>query len=88
MDGFHYYKSELDTYANADHMHLRRGAHFTFNAESFYHKLNHLKQGYELNFPTFSHTIGDPEEDKINIDPEVVKIVLIEGLYLYCDLPV
>jgi pantothenate kinase len=32
MDGFHYYRSELDKMPNAVEAHAKRGSHWTFNA--------------------------------------------------------
>jgi pantothenate kinase len=32
MDGFHYYRRELDQMPNSDEAHARRGSHWTFNA--------------------------------------------------------
>lgn len=85
MDGFHYYKHELDAMPNPDEMHFRRGAHFTFNSSKLYSKLHSLKSGQIVSFPTFSHTAGDPEEDKILINPSSTKVVIMEGLYLYLE---
>jgi len=33
MDGYHYYRAELDAMANPQEAHQRRGAPFTFNAD-------------------------------------------------------
>ncbi|CAG9315468.1 unnamed protein product [Blepharisma stoltei] len=89
MDGFHLYKYELDDMPNPKEMHFRRGAHFTFDPQNLYYKLSHLKLGnHPINFPSFSHTLDDPQEDTIQVDPNIVKVVIIEGLYLYCELPI
>lgn len=85
MDGFHYYKHELDAMSDPELMHFRRGAHFTFNPSKLHSKLSLLKTGQTTSFPTFSHRVADPEEDRIVVNPEITKVVIIEGLYLYLD---
>ena len=42
MDGYHYYRKELDTFPDAAEAHRRRGAPFTFNANRF---ATELRQG-------------------------------------------
>ncbi len=35
MDGYHYYRHELDYFDDPEEAHERRGAAFTFNAKKF-----------------------------------------------------
>lgn len=35
MDGFHYYRHELDTFKDPQLAHKFRGAHYTFNVDKF-----------------------------------------------------
>jgi pantothenate kinase len=35
MDGYHYYKHQLDKFEDPKEAHARRGAAFTFNADRF-----------------------------------------------------
>jgi len=88
MDGFHLYKKELDQMPNPEMMHFRRGAHFTFNPEVLLSKLKQVKSGQVTSFPAFSHSEGDPQEDAITVDPFLTQVVVVEGLYLFCDLDV
>lgn len=85
MDGFHYYRRELDQFPDPQLAHFRRGAHFTFNAESLLRKLRTLQSGQLTLFPSFSHSTGDPVEDSISIDPTHTSVVIIEGLYLFLE---
>jgi len=85
MDGFHYYRRELDQFPDPQLAHFRRGAHFTFNAESLLRKLQTLQSGQLTLFPSFSHSTGDPVEDSISIDPTHTSVVIIEGLYLFLE---
>lgn len=85
MDGFHYYRRELDLFPDPKLAHFRRGAHFTFNAEALLNKLRTLRTGQSTAFPSFSHSIGDPVEDAISIDPAQTPVVIIEGLYLFLE---
>ena len=85
MDGFHYYRRELDQFPDPQLAHFRRGAHFTFNAESLLRKLRILQSGQLTLFPSFSHSTGDPVEDSISIDPTHTSVVIIEGLYLFLE---
>jgi pantothenate kinase len=85
MDGFHYYRSELDQFPDPQLAHFRRGAHFTFNAEALLRKLQILRSGQLTLFPSFSHSTGDPVEDSISLDPAHTAVVILEGLYLFLE---
>ena len=84
MDGYHYYRSELDLMDNPQDAHARRGAPFTFNATRFVDTLISSRQRGEGSFPGFDHRIGDPVEDSIRLN-KGTPIVLVEGNYLLLD---
>jgi len=87
MDGFHYYKKELDQMPDPSEAYARRGAHWTFDAEAFLKFLKEVKFGVgkTLFAPSFDHGVGDPKPDAIKILPQH-KIVISEGNYLLLDL--
>ena len=67
----------------------RRGAAFTFNAESFHNLVQALRQPVlettkTINAPSFDHAVKDPVENDISISKET-RIVIFEGLYLSLD---
>jgi len=81
MDGFHYYRHELDKMPNPEEAHERRGSPWTFNGELFYRKILEIKQNPIVKVPSFEHHIGDPIEDAITVE-EYHKIVLVPGNYV------
>jgi pantothenate kinase len=87
MDGFHYYKRELDQMPNPAEAYARRGAHWTFDAMAFVRCLKEVKFGVGKTFsaPSFDHGVGDPKPDAIKVLPQH-KIVISEGNYLLVDL--
>jgi len=84
MDGFHYYKAELDKMKDPAEAYRRRGAEWTFNAEGFLTLLQKIRQDGEAKAPSFDHTVGDPIEDDIIISKHH-KIIIAEGNYLLLD---
>lgn len=82
VDGFHYYKKELDQMENKEEAYKRRGAPFTFNSKRLYEKFKEIKDKGEGNLPSFDHHVGDPIEDDIKVSKNV-PIVIIEGVYLF-----
>lgn len=82
VDGFHYYKKELDLMQNKEEAYKRRGAPFTFNSKKLFEKLKDIKDKGEGKFPSFDHHKGDPLEDDIEVSKDV-PIVIIEGVYLF-----
>mmetsp|Transcript_11395 Transcript_11395/g.42543 ORF Transcript_11395/g.42543 Transcript_11395/m.42543 type:complete len:261 (+) Transcript_11395:180-962(+) len=91
MDGFHFYRSELDSMPDPEAAHARRGAPFTFNAEKLVAALEQLKIGLSesragLSWPSFDHEAGDPVEDGIVVPP-ATRVVLVEGNYLLLGQP-
>jgi len=84
MDGYHFYKHQLDKFENPEEAHFRRGAPFTFDSARMLKDLTALKLrkiDEEHSFPGFSHEEGDPFEGAIVVKPEV-KCVFVEGNYL------
>ncbi|KAG8461847.1 hypothetical protein KFE25_013866 [Diacronema lutheri] len=84
MDGFHYTKAELDRFDDPALAHDRRGAPFTFDADSFVRRLAQLRAAGEGAWPSFDHAVGDPIEDELRLDRSHL-IVLVEGSYLLLD---
>jgi pantothenate kinase len=84
MDGFHYYKKELNEMKDPQELFKRRGAPFTFNSLNFFKLLKSIKDNpdKEINAPSFDHSIGDPIENDIKIYPKH-DIIIIEGNYLF-----
>jgi len=85
MDGFHYYKHELDAMEDSAAMHARRGAHWTFNAEAFVVAMRAVRGGGKVSLPDFQHGVGDPVEDAVQLAASH-RIVLVEGNYVLLDL--
>jgi pantothenate kinase len=86
MDGFHYYRSQLDEFEDPEMAHMRRGAYWTFDAKKFISCLRNARRTGCGSFPSFDHSIGDPVEDDIQIS-ESDEVIFIEGLYLLLDIP-
>jgi len=84
MDGYHYYRSELDNMQDPEQAYARRGAPFTFNANKFVNALINARHTGEGWFPSFDHQIGDPVENDIRLS-KGLQIVLVEGNYLLLD---
>lgn len=85
MDGYHYYRTELDAMPHATEAHRRRGAPFTFNAKKFVDDLTLARQTGSGVFPSFQHGIGDPAEDDIELLATQHRLVIVEGNYLLLD---
>ena len=84
LDGYHYYRSELDGMQDPAEAHARRGAPFTFNATKFVDDLIKAREAGEGAFPSFDHRAGDPVEADIHLQ-KGPQIVLVEGNYLLLD---
>lgn len=87
MDGYHFYRHELDTMPDPALAHARRGAPFTFNAHRFVDNLKQARISGQGTFPEFHHGSGDPVEDAIQLIESPPVIVLVEGNYLLLDQP-
>ena len=87
MDGFHLPRSALDALPNREEAYVRRGAHWTFDADAavaFMRKTRSFTG--TLYAPTFDHAIKDPIADGLAIPAETA-VLILEGNYLLCDLP-
>lgn len=84
LDGYHYYRRELDAMEDPDEAHKRRGAPFTFNATRFVDDLIKARGTGEGLFPSFDHAAGDPVEASIQLH-RGPQIVLVEGNYVLLD---
>ncbi|KAI9869703.1 MAG: hypothetical protein M1823_008982, partial [Watsoniomyces obsoletus] len=65
---------------------FRRGAAFTFDAQSYFELVKKLRQPIEATTPTiyapsFNHAVKDPVENDIGIPP-TARVVIFEGLYV------
>ncbi|CAM9700112.1 unnamed protein product [Phaeothamnion confervicola] len=84
MDGYHYFRRELDAMtdpAEAYRRQVLRGAHFTFNAEKFVRDVVAARSSGHGKFPSFDHAAKDPVEDDIEVQKDH-RVVLVEGLYV------
>lgn len=81
MDGYHYYRHQLDSMPDSKEAHARRGAPFTFDAKRFVTDLENAKGNRRGYFPEFEHGRGDPVEDRIALTLKH-RIVIVEGNYL------
>lgn len=82
MDGYHFYRSELDAMPDPDDAHRRRGAPFTFNAKRFVEELTAARETGNGIFPSFAHGVGDPIENSIRLDANQHSLIIVEGNYL------
>ena len=81
MDGFHYYKHELNGFQDPVQAHARRGAPFTFDSLKFIKAVQNLHSKLDLSLPGFDHIVGDPVLNQHHIGRDI-NVVIIEGLYL------
>lgn len=84
LDGYHYYRRELNAMEDPEEAHTRRGAPFTFNSTRFVEDLIKARGSGEGVFPSFDHAAGDPVEASIHLH-NGPQIVLVEGNYLLLD---
>ena len=84
LDGYHYYRSELDQMEDPVEAHIRRGSPFTFNSTKFINDLIEARSLGEGSFPSFDHRIGDPIENDIQLS-KTHQIIMVEGNYLLLD---
>jgi|TARA_B110000879_G_scaffold76150_1_gene106133 pantothenate kinase len=81
LDGYHYYRSELDQMKKSSQAYTYRGAPFTFNSQKFFDDLTTARKSRSGIFPSFDHGIKDPIEKAIHLSTDH-KIILVEGNYL------
>ena len=84
MDGYHYSRAELDTFADPIAAHRFRGAPFTFNGSKFVEDLRMAKMEGKFSFPGFDHAAKDPAPD-VHVLTAECQVVLVEGNYLLLD---
>jgi len=86
MDGYHLSRAQLSAMPDPSHAHARRGAEFTFNGPSFLRLVRQIREPLNpssktLYAPSFDHTVKDPKENDIPIEP-TTRILVFEGNYL------
>ena len=84
MDGYHYYRNQLDAMEDPEEAYARRGAPFTFDAERCVRELVAARKKGAGLFPSFDHGIGDPIEEAIELKAGD-QIVIVEGNYVLLD---
>lgn len=89
MDGYHYYRTQLDAMPDPANAHSRRGAAFTFDGAAFLSLVQKVRQpltptSSTLYAPSFDHAVKDPKENDIAIEP-TTRILIFEGNYLSLD---
>ena len=88
MDGFHYSRSQLQSMGESsdidytyDDLLARRGAPWTFDAESCIHAFTNARIYGKANLPIYSRIKSDPVPNGVQLHSNT-KIVLLEGNYL------
>lgn len=84
MDGFHFYKSQLDQMQDVALAYKRRGASWTFDYEKYSRCLEQIRATGEGSAPSFDHAVGDPIEEAYKFD-STIEIIITEGNYLLLD---
>ncbi|KAF4546391.1 Kinase-related protein [Lasiodiplodia theobromae] len=89
MDGYHLSRAQLDAMPDPHTAHARRGAHFTFDGDSFLALVKELRkplapESHTLYAPSFDHATKDPVADDIAIAP-TTRVLVFEGNYLTLD---
>eukprot|EP01116_Phalansterium_solitarium_P000944 TRINITY_DN10774_c0_g1_i1.p2 TRINITY_DN10774_c0_g1~~TRINITY_DN10774_c0_g1_i1.p2 ORF type:complete len:190 (+),score=42.03 TRINITY_DN10774_c0_g1_i1:168-737(+) len=84
MDGYHFYRHQLDKFPDPADAHRRRGAPHTFDVQRFLQLLKTIRVDGTAKAPSFDHRLKDPVEDDISILPSH-RIVILEGNYLLLD---
>lgn len=85
MDGFHLSKAALAQMPDPQAALARRGSPWTFDPAGLADRLRAVRSATAdvtpVPWPGFEHSVGDPVEGAVQIDP-AVRLVLVEGLYL------
>ncbi|KAL1681832.1 P-loop containing nucleoside triphosphate hydrolase protein [Schizophyllum commune] len=84
LDGWHLTRAQLDAMSDPKLAHDKRGAHWTFDGESYVAFVRALRQepAGVITAPSFDHAVKDPTPHAVAIHPHH-RIVIIEGLYTY-----
>lgn len=98
LDGWHLTRAQLDAFPDAKLAHDRRGAHWTFDGDSYVEFVRQLRvplldfastggnnDGGVIYAPSFSHELKDPTPRAVAIKPHH-RVVIIEGLYTFLRL--
>jgi pantothenate kinase len=85
MDGYHYYRKDLDKMPDPKEAHDRRGAEFTFDSVRFVRDMIQAKINKEAKFPSFDHALKDPVEEDIGYNSNAHDLLIVEGLYVLLD---
>jgi pantothenate kinase len=96
LDGWHLTRAQLDAFPDAKLAHDRRGAHWTFDPESYVSFVRDLRQHLPqpgstiesssvIYAPSFSHELKDPTPRTVAIHAHH-RLVLIEGLYTFLSI--
>lgn len=85
LDGYHLTRKQLSEMPNAEEAIFRRGAAFTFDAQSYLKLVTQLRKPISPETPTifapsFDHAVKDPILNDIAI-PVTARIMIFEGLY-------
>ena len=89
LDGYHLTRKQLSEMPNAEEAIFRRGAAFTFDAQSYVNLVEKLRDPIEattstIYAPSFDHAVKDPVEKDIGI-PSTARVIIFEGLYVAMD---
>lgn len=89
LDGYHLTRKQLSEMPNAEEAIFRRGASFTFDAQSYLSLVTKVRKPISPETPTifapsFDHAVKDPVSNDIAI-PVTARIVIFEGLYTALD---
>ena len=95
LDGWHLTRAQLDAFPDAKLAHDRRGAHWTFDGESYVAFVRELRRPLStlasppseqnssvVYAPSFSHELKDPTPRAVALYP-YHRLVIIEGLYTF-----
>ncbi|KAI0802978.1 P-loop containing nucleoside triphosphate hydrolase protein [Irpex lacteus] len=94
MDGWHLTRAQLDAFPDAKLAHDRRGAHWTFDGDSYVAFVRELRRPLSevttredavIYAPSFSHELKDPTPKAVAIHPHH-RLVVIEGLYPFLSI--
>ncbi|EFN54119.1 hypothetical protein CHLNCDRAFT_135485 [Chlorella variabilis] len=81
MDGFHFFRRQLDQMPDPQLAHARRGAEWTFDARAYHACLADIKHTGQGAAPSFDHGVGDPRPGDIAVEAHHA-VVVSEGNYL------
>ncbi|RVX67937.1 hypothetical protein B0A52_08542 [Exophiala mesophila] len=89
LDGYHLTRKQLSEMPNAEEAVFRRGAAFTFDAQSYLGLVTKVRRPISpetrtIYAPSFDHKVKDPVANDIAIPP-TARIVIFEGLYTALD---